>query len=193
MDQIKSKKHTVNNRNYFREEVIGPGISCFLTTPRGRLIEGVVRDISDTGAGIATATEELEVGMKVQIVFVVTSGQKVRFQGFVKHVEYDCRHCGIHFTTGPENLDAAFDPRKIIEPKADDERAPKCARCETQMELGYIVDHTHVSRGREMICQPEWARGGAVRGGTTPDGTTTPVDTYCCPECGLLESYVKKT
>jgi len=185
-----------DSRESFREDILGPGISCFTTTSRGQIIEGVVRDISDTGAGISTDTEGLEVGQQVQIVFVVASGQKVRYQGFIKHVKYDKRHCGIQFTGGPENLDPSFDPAANADAETRGQ-LPKCTRCQTPMEIGYLVDHTHVGRGREMVCAPQWARGLPGRGvalrggGTNQDGRFLSVKTYRCPDCGLLQSYAQ--
>lgn len=198
MTREQTQDQAQDNRGSLREDVLGPGISCFTTTPRGRLIEGVVRDISDSGTGITADAEGLEVGQQVQVVFVVASGQKVRFHGFVKHVEYDLRHCGIQFTSGPENLDPSYDPRATADAQGSKNRAPKCTRCETQMEIGYIVDHTHVGRRREMVCPPQWApgvagRGVALRGaGSNNDRRAFRVETFRCPDCGMLESYANK-
>lgn len=192
-----TQEQTQDNRGSVREDVLGPGISCFTTTSRGQVVEGVVRDISDTGAGISTRTEGLEVGEHIQIIFVVASGQKVRYRGFIKHVEYDTRLCGIQFTGSPETLDASYDPRATADAEANKDFLPKCRRCNTRVEIGYIIDHAHVGRGREMVCTPQWARGAPGRGvalpggGPTLDAASYRVQTHRCPGCGLLESYAQ--
>jgi hypothetical protein len=68
-------------------------------------------------------------------------------------------------------------------------KAPACLRCETEMETGVIVDHTH---GGQL--QAEWAEGEPETnfwyGGLVLKGRTKhAIQTYRCPSCGYLESY----
>jgi hypothetical protein len=66
--------------------------------------------------------------------------------------------------------------------------SPKCAKCGTLMEEGFILDSTYGGRDQSTWIQgpPEFGRwtGVKVRG-----RVMLPVTTYRCPKCGYLESY----
>jgi len=67
---------------------------------------------------------------------------------------------------------------------------PECIRCQTAMELGFLVDHSHavLRLGRWCAGKPDpsfWS--GEMSRGQYKAATV--VTTYRCPECGYLESY----
>jgi phage FluMu protein Com len=69
------------------------------------------------------------------------------------------------------------------------DRVIKCPKCETIMEMGFLLDH----EGHNAASQPAWVRGTPERSfwtGIKMDGKEKlPVLTYRCPKCGYLESY----
>lgn len=64
----------------------------------------------------------------------------------------------------------------------------ECARCHAQMESGWVPDNTQGGLLRENWClgepQPSWM-GFKVE----KRDRVIPVTTFCCPNCGYLESY----
>ena len=67
--------------------------------------------------------------------------------------------------------------------------APKCSKCQSEMEVGYVLDH-----GEGNSRQPTmWVEGEPVRSiwmGTKIAGKALhQIHTFRCPECGYLESY----
>jgi hypothetical protein len=68
------------------------------------------------------------------------------------------------------------------------EQNPKCPKCNTRMEPGYLPDATYGG-----IVLPKWAAGEPTKNWlgafTTKGKATYPVVTYRCQKCGYLESY----
>ena len=66
----------------------------------------------------------------------------------------------------------------------------KCPKCKGEMVQGFIIDWTQAGR---MVSS--WAEGAPVKsfwsGTKIADGKTIPVGTYCCSNCGFLESYAR--
>lgn len=69
---------------------------------------------------------------------------------------------------------------------SDDE--PKCARCGTPMEPGFVLDRTYAA-----MTQSSWVEGTPERSFWTGlklrGHQRLAVTTYRCPGCGYLESY----
>ena len=67
--------------------------------------------------------------------------------------------------------------------------APKCPRCGSSMEPGFVVDKAHGDLAR----QQEWLEGEPVKsfwlGLKTQGRDRHPVRTFRCERCGYLESY----
>lgn len=68
--------------------------------------------------------------------------------------------------------------------------APKCIRCESPMDPGFLVDFRHGNIAVQRWCEGEpessfWS--GEVKLTQANEGLK--VFSYRCPECGLLESY----
>jgi Domain of unknown function (DUF6487) len=66
----------------------------------------------------------------------------------------------------------------------------RCAKCNTLMEEGFILDNAHSTR-----VQSEWVQGAPEEGwwfmGLKLRGKLRlPITAYRCPKCGYLESYV---
>lgn len=66
---------------------------------------------------------------------------------------------------------------------------PSCLRCQTRMEEGFVIDHSHYDIPRNQ----EWAEGEPLRSwwsGLKLKGRERhAVRTFRCPKCGYLESY----
>ncbi len=64
-----------------------------------------------------------------------------------------------------------------------------CLRCQTTMEMGFIVDHAHGNARQEQ----EWIEGDVVKsfwvGIEIKGREKRNVRSYRCPRCGYLESY----
>ncbi len=87
-----------------RDKLAGPGVSSFTETPDGMVLEGVVKDISDDGAGIIGPTTGLHADDDVRVIFVIQSDQKVMYRGVVKRIDEAGEFFGIQFTWGPEPI-----------------------------------------------------------------------------------------
>lgn len=65
---------------------------------------------------------------------------------------------------------------------------PTCAKCDGEMEEGFVLDNTHGGR-----LQSEWVEGPPERSvwvGIKVKGKEHfPIATYRCRRCGYLESY----
>jgi hypothetical protein len=177
-----------------RRDEISIGVSTFAELPDGSVLEGAVRDISDHGARIAGATDGLEAGDRIRIVFVVQSDQKVRYDCEIKHLNREERFYGVQFLSKPQPLDPEYQPA-TKEPEAPAALKQGCPRClGLTMELGYMVEHIHLPGGRETVVPSQWAPGRPARGLVSKNGTPRPpgrmrVDTYRCTTCGHLEFY----
>lgn len=99
-----------DQRKHARDGDISPAISCLLELPGGRKLDGVVIDISDTGARIAGTTRGLQIGAEYRIILVVQAYQKVAYQCVVRHINADAAFYGIQFASRPQ----------IAEPDAED-------------------------------------------------------------------------
>lgn len=96
-----------------REESIRPGISTLLEFADGSLLDGVVIDISDSGAKIAGEAHRLAVGEEYRIILVVQSHQKVAYQCVVRHIDPEAACYGIEFLSKPQLVEKE-------EPKPDE-------------------------------------------------------------------------
>ena len=100
-----------DQRRHARDDAINPGISCLLELPNGDTVDGVVIDISDTGARISGETKGLQIGSEYRITLVVQSYQKVAYHCVVRHIDADAAFYGIEFRSRPELVKAvAEDP-----------------------------------------------------------------------------------
>jgi|GEM_PF-6532773 len=99
-----------DQRRYTRDDTVNPGISCLLELPSGDSVDGVVIDISDTGARVSGVTDGLQIGSEYRITLVVQSYQKVAYHCIVRHIDAAASFYGIEFITRPE----------IVKPVADE-------------------------------------------------------------------------
>ena len=184
---------TAENRGRVREPILGPGISSFAELSDGSVIEGILRDLSDGGAKIAGPTTGLARGAEVNVIFVIQGDQKVRYRGVVRHIDNVEKTYGVEFRSRAEQLDPEYQP-KARPPQAPLDLIEKCPRCGGGMELGYLIEHNHLSGHREVLTVPHWAPGRPVKHTVSMKGTPKPanrmrVDTYRCSRCGYLDSY----
>jgi hypothetical protein len=71
--------------------------------------------------------------------------------------------------------------------------SPICPKCSRAMEEGFLLDN-----GYARFTQAEWVEGKPKLTGWWPGlrlkgKARRPVTTYCCPQCGFLESYASLT
>jgi hypothetical protein len=71
--------------------------------------------------------------------------------------------------------------------------APNCLSCKVEMEEGFIPDLGHAN----AASQPKWTEGAPEKSFWTglklKDRERLPIATYRCPQCGLLQSYARRT
>jgi hypothetical protein len=69
---------------------------------------------------------------------------------------------------------------------------PKCSKCQTEMEVGYVMDRGHNNARKPAT----WIEGEPERSiwmGTKIAGKEQiQVHTFRCPKCGYLESYARE-
>lgn len=69
------------------------------------------------------------------------------------------------------------------------EATPNCLRCDTPMEVGFLLDEQ-----RNGFNQGRWCPGFPTKGWVSPVAgkhvkESIPVVSFRCPSCGVLESY----
>ncbi len=92
----------LEQRQHPREESVRPGISTLLEFADGSLLNGVVIDISDTGARVAGEADGLALGDEYRIVLIVQAYQKVAFRCVVRHIDSEAACYGIEFLSKPQ-------------------------------------------------------------------------------------------
>ena len=95
----------LERRQVEREEGVFPAVSSFVELPDGTVLEGVVADMSDTGARITGSTTGLNVGDEIQITLVVQSFQKVAYRCEVRHLDPAGAFYGIVFKSKPHPVE----------------------------------------------------------------------------------------
>jgi hypothetical protein len=76
---------------------------------------------------------------------------------------------------------------------SDEKRS--CSKCGGDMDVGFLIDLYQKNPAIEFAEQMEWVEGdseqrSALTGGVTLAGKNRrKVSTYCCTDCGYLESY----
>ena len=87
----------LEQRQQEREDSVHPGISALLEFADGSLLDGVVIDISDTGAKVAGEPQRLTVGDEYRITLIVQAYQKVVFRCVVGLIDTVAACFGIEF------------------------------------------------------------------------------------------------
>ncbi|MGD2109895.1 MAG: PilZ domain-containing protein [Phycisphaerae bacterium] len=80
-------------------------ITTFVELPDGSKLEGVAKDISDGGMGVAGPTEGLHVGDVIDLILVVLEDQKVHYKAEVKHIDRTDDFFGLQFRSGPQPVE----------------------------------------------------------------------------------------
>lgn len=190
---FESSEATLPEQRAALREDITVGVCAFVELPNGDVLEGAVRDISERGAKIAGSTEGLIPDEVVRIVFVIQADQKVLYECRIKHVQHDETYFGVEFLSRPKPLDPEYLPVGK-EPSRPVAIARGCPECKCEYELGYVVDHVHLTGDRETIVQTSWAAGRPSRAIVNSRITPRPtgrrrVDAYRCNQCGRVEIY----
>jgi hypothetical protein len=92
----------LEQRQHLRDASIRPGISTLLEFADGSRLDGVVIDISDTGARVAGESHGLAIGDEYRIILIVQAYQKVAFQCVVRHIDPQADCYGIEFLSKPQ-------------------------------------------------------------------------------------------
>lgn len=90
-----------------RDEEVTPAITCFVELSDGTALEGVVTNVSDTGAKISGSTSGVSVGDEIRVVLVIHPQQKVAYRCDVMHVDTAAGFYGIRFKSAPEPIEVA--------------------------------------------------------------------------------------
>jgi len=80
-------------------------ITTFIELSDGTRLEGVARDISDGGMGIAGPTDGLNVGEEIDLILVVLKDQKVHYRAEIKHIDRLDEFYGIQFRSHPQPVE----------------------------------------------------------------------------------------
>ncbi len=116
-------------RENAREEGITPPISCLAELSDGTVLEGLVHDLSDSGAKISGTTMDLRRGERIRLVLVIQSGEKVEYHGEVKHVDPQSNFFGLAFTSGPKRMNADDRGGRKLMCCGRKQDTPFCAYC----------------------------------------------------------------
>jgi c-di-GMP-binding flagellar brake protein YcgR len=100
-----------DQRKAIRDERVMPAVSCFAELADGTQHEGVVTDLSDTGARISGAVAGLADGDEIQLVLVVQQ-QKIVYRCVVRHVNSSERFYGVEFKSRPKPVQSVHSPRR---------------------------------------------------------------------------------
>jgi len=73
----------------------------------------------------------------------------------------------------------------VITPNMKDVR---CQECRSQMEVGFILDHTH-GRPKVTVWHPGEPERSFWRGLRVADDKLREINVYRCKKCGLLRAY----
>jgi hypothetical protein len=69
--------------------------------------------------------------------------------------------------------------------------SPKCPKCQTEMEAGWVMDRGH----GDFVRLATWVQGEPERsfwmGMKVSGKKQLQVQTFRCPQCGYLESYAR--
>ncbi|MHC4698683.1 MAG: PilZ domain-containing protein, partial [Planctomycetota bacterium] len=84
-------------------------VRCRVGLPDGTILEGIVENISQGGAGISGPTTGLSVGDEINLVFVFLTDEEVAYRGIVRRIDPGGRFFGLQFTSDPQ-------PIKVNEP-----------------------------------------------------------------------------
>jgi len=80
-------------------------VTTFVELADGTRLEGVAKDLSDGGMGIAGPTDGLNVGDEVDLILVVLEDQKVRYRAEIMHIDHMNQFFGLRFRSPPEPVE----------------------------------------------------------------------------------------
>ncbi len=88
-----------------REGTMDRGVRCRTKCADGTTLEGVVADVSLGGARIHGSAANLHVGDSVRLVFQFLTGEKVAYDGVVRHISAPLAFFGVEFTSEPQPIE----------------------------------------------------------------------------------------
>jgi hypothetical protein len=88
-----------------RDGTEGVQITTFVELSDGTKLEGVAKDISDGGMGIAGPTDGLNVGETVDLILVVLEDQKVHYRAEIMHIDRTDDFYGVQFRSSPQPVE----------------------------------------------------------------------------------------
>jgi len=80
-------------------------VTTFVELSDGVRLEGVAKDISDGGMGIAGQTDGLKVGEELDLILVVLEDQKVHYRVEIKHIDRKEEFYGVQFRSRPQPVE----------------------------------------------------------------------------------------
>lgn len=92
-------------RRTSREQTIERDVRCSTELSDGRVLVGLVADVSLGGARIHGSTEGVRVGEEVRLVFLFLTGEKVAYSALVIHVCVAENYFGVEFTSDPDPIE----------------------------------------------------------------------------------------
>ena len=96
---------TNERRRSLREGTVDRGVRCYTKCTDGTTLEGVVADVSLGGARIHGSAAGLHVGDSVRLVFQFLTGEKVAYDGVVRHFSSALATFGVEFTSHPQPIE----------------------------------------------------------------------------------------
>ena len=92
-------------RRFLREGTADRDVRCRTERGDGTALEGLLADVSRGGARIDGSAAGLHVGDSVRLVFHFLTGEKVAYQGVVRHICVTETFFGVAFTSEPQPIE----------------------------------------------------------------------------------------
>ncbi len=96
---------TNERRHSLREGTVDRGVRCRTECTDGTTLEGVVADVSLGGTRIQGSVADLHVGDSVRLVFHFFTGEKVAYDGVIRHISTTENYFGVAFTSEPQPIE----------------------------------------------------------------------------------------
>jgi hypothetical protein len=96
---------TNERRKSLREGTVDRGVQCHTECTDGTALEGIVVDVSLGGTKIQGSVVGLTVGDSVRLVFQFLTGEKVAYDGVVRHISAPLASFGVEFTSEPQPIE----------------------------------------------------------------------------------------
>ena len=92
---------STERRKWIRELTLANGVICRTTLPDGSVVTGRISNCSDGGVMVSGETVGVRPNESVGLLFVFPSGEQVRYEATVQHVNVERGFFGARFDSDP--------------------------------------------------------------------------------------------